>query len=162
MRKTPSYLKGLAETHGRALADVERLERLQKEVAERLAQAREELNASGILIKKFDARLDPSRIPPVHHWQGRYGKRGALAGAIERILQEAAPDEVLTTEIVIKLQLEFGLDFTTEKECRTWVKNSVLRRLKVLVENGMVERLHDSKSHTELVGRWRWAGGLRI
>lgn len=61
MRKTPSYLKGLAETHGRALADVQRLERLQVEVAERLARAREELNASDIHIKKFNARLDPSR-----------------------------------------------------------------------------------------------------
>lgn len=71
-------------------------------------------------------------------------------------MQEAAPDEVLTTEIAIKLQLEFGLDFATEEERRTWVKNSVLRRLKVLVENGVVERLHNSKSHTELVGRWRW------
>lgn len=156
MRKTPSYLKGLAETHGRALADVERLERLQVEVAERLARARNELNASGILIRKFDARLDPSRIQPIKHWQGRYGKRGALGSAIERILQEAAPEEVLTTEIVIKLQLEFGLDFATEKECWIWVKNSVLRKLKKLVEKGVVERLHDPRSHTERVGRWRW------
>lgn len=156
MRKTPSYLKGLAETHGRALADVERLERLQVEVAERLARARDELNASDILIRKFDARLDPSRIQPIKHWQGRYGKRGALTGAIVGILQEAAPEEVLTTEIVIKLQLEFGLDFATEKERWLWVKNSVLRKLKKLVEKGVVERLHDPRSHTELVGRWRW------
>lgn len=39
-----------------------------------------------------------------------YGKRGALTGAIVGILQEATSEEVLATEIVIKLQLEFGLD----------------------------------------------------
>ena len=48
MRKTPSYLKGLAETRARAFADVQRLRKLQVELAKNLADAEAEV-CSGLM-----------------------------------------------------------------------------------------------------------------
>ena len=78
MRKTPSYLKGLAETRARAAADILRYKQVIDEIMVSLAKAQAELEACDTLIKKFDDRLDPTQVEPINHWQGRYGKRGAL------------------------------------------------------------------------------------
>jgi len=76
MKKTPSYLKGLAETHARAVGDVVRLEKLFSEISAKLTESKANLAACDRLIRKFDARLNPTLIVPIHAWQGRYGKRG--------------------------------------------------------------------------------------
>ena len=78
MRKTPAYLKGLAETRGRLAGDVQRYQQVLAEVTASLVKAQTELNACDTLISKFDERLDPGLVQPIHAWQGRYGKRGAL------------------------------------------------------------------------------------
>lgn len=77
MRKTPSYLKGLAETRARAAGDVQRLQQIYQEIGRHLARAEKDMAACDCLIQNFDERLDPSLIEPIHAWQGRYGKRGA-------------------------------------------------------------------------------------
>jgi hypothetical protein len=63
MKKTPSYLKGLAETRARLAGDIERYERVSNEIAEKLVLARRELEACDLLIRRFDGRLDPNKIP---------------------------------------------------------------------------------------------------
>ena len=50
MRKTPSYLKGLAETRARAAAEVIRYTALATEVQQRLAEAQAALNSCDLLI----------------------------------------------------------------------------------------------------------------
>lgn len=82
MRKTPSYLKGLAETRARvagdlqryekqhpqlevklkaAEADLDRCQRLYSGVCRGLAEAKADLESCDRLIRKFDDRLDPSQ-----------------------------------------------------------------------------------------------------
>ena len=154
MRKTPSYLKGLAETRARAARDVQCYQQLVDEPQTRLAQAQAELAACDTLIRKFDDRLDPDLIDPVNHWQGRYGKRGALKAAVLKVLQAHAPEEVTTTMIGLAVQAEFRLVFYLPVEREAWLANSVRNCLKKLVKEGLVEACHD-QSNTGFVGSWR-------
>ncbi|AUN95852.1 hypothetical protein [Pseudazoarcus pumilus] len=162
MRKTPSYLKGLAETRARVAADVARLERLIAGASEQLNASRQELEACDTLIRKFDARLDPSLIQSVRGWQGRYGKRGALSEAILDYLRDCAPDAVSTPELALHLQHRFSLDFVHPKELQAWKCNTLLRRLKDFMALGLVERLHEvSDGRANKVGYWRLVGNVQ-
>lgn len=71
MRKTPSYLKGLAETRARVAGDVPRYQKIHDDVWQRLAEAKAELDACDRLIRKFDKRLVREQIEPIQAWQGR-------------------------------------------------------------------------------------------
>jgi hypothetical protein len=156
MRKTPSYLKGLAETRARVAAEVLRYRKLQDEIGVALATAQAELDACDRLIRKFDERLNPDLIEPIKAWKGRYGARGNLRQALLDILKEKAPSALSTVELGIELQLRLELDFITSQERGKWLQNSVTRRLRVLVLEGLAERLHDLNINT--FGYWRWKG----
>ena len=173
MRKTPSYLKGLAETRARvagdlqryekqhpqlevklkaAKADLERCQRLYTGVCRGLAEAKADLESCDRLIHKFDDRLDPEQIVPIQAWKGRYGKRGGLKEMMSQFLKDLAPVATSTPELAQAFVAEFHLEFATVKELKAWTHNSVGRSLKGLVMEGLVERLHDPKN---LLGRCR-------
>lgn len=156
MRKTPSYLKGLAETRARVAAEVQRYQKLQEEIGQVLDTAQAELDACDRLIRKFDERLNPELIQPIKAWKGRYGARGRLREAILDILRKRAPSAVSTAELGIELQMELQLDFVSVKERIAWLQNSATRRLRMLTSEGLVERLHDPNRNT--FGYWRLAG----
>lgn len=160
MRNTPSYLKGLAESRARAARDVQCYQQLVDEPQTRLAQAQAELAACDTLIRKFDDRLDPDLIDPVNHWQGRYGKRGALRDAILKVLQAHAPEEVTTTMIGLAVQAEFRLVFYLPVEREAWIANSVRNCLKKLVMAGFHQAFLD-QSNTGFVGSWRLQGSTQ-
>jgi hypothetical protein len=156
MRKTPAYLKGLAETRARSAGDAVRFRKLYEEIGQKLEEAQAEQAACDRLIQKYDSRLEPERIPNINGWQGGYGKRGALRASILHHVEAAWPDEITTIEQCWKLQVEFQLDYTG-KERRDWMHNSVYTRLRYLVKDGDLERCHtQSKGPTSEVGRWRW------
>lgn len=157
MRKTPSYLKGLAETRARAAGDVERFSEIRDDVMKRLAAAQSVLASCDRLIEKYDTRLDPNLIKPIHAWQGRYGKRGALRTYIHRVIQEAWPEEITTAEVAWSVQIEFQIHFDTWQQKKHWKDKSVLNTIHSLLKEGVVERLHDAeRPPTGEVGRWRW------
>ena len=156
IRNTPSYLKGLAETRARADADVLRLQKIHDEIVEKLAEATAERNSCDCLIRKFDERLDPTRIKPIRAWKNRYGPRGELALTIYELLQAAWPEAITTLEVAWAVQQKFKIDFLTKEERTAWLKNSVRRKLNFLVDRGVVERLHVLKDGaTKELGRWR-------
>lgn len=153
MRKTPSYLKGLAETRARAAADVLRYKQILDEVTASLARAQAELASCDTLIRKFDARLDPQQIDPVAGWQGRYGKRGALREAVLALLREYAPNPVSTSEVGLKMQLKFNIAFDHPRERKQWMSNSVAGCLKILAKDGLVEQCPEMSGASN-VGYW--------
>ena len=139
MRKTPSYLKGLAETRARAAGDVLRLQQILDQVKESLDKAQAEVDACDVLIKKFDDRLEPTEIEPVNHWEGRYGRRGALKEAVLQLLRDRAPGVVTTTEIGWQMQLKFDIGFLHWKDRKRWMTNSIGNCLKTLAGEGVIE-----------------------
>jgi hypothetical protein len=157
MQRTPSYLKGLAETRARAAGDVQRLKELHSEITRQLATAEAEVASCDLLIRKFDKQLDPTKIPPIRAWKGHYGKRGALREAVLRELEAAWPRSVSTTELAAKIQLEFKLDFTTWRERDQWCDQSVRNLLRKSVKDGVLERDEPAISAAgRTVNRWRW------
>lgn len=156
MKKTPSYLKGLAETRARLAGDIERYERVSGEIAEKLVLARRELEACDLLIRRFDGRVDPNKIPLISRWRHHPGKRGQFRGTVIEILQASAPNPVTTAEMSWELQLRFGLTFDTAEDYREWHRGSVARELRRLVAENLIERLHDPLLAAAEVGRWRW------
>lgn len=156
MQKVLSYLKGLAETRARVDAECDRLERLHTEIGQRLAEATAECDACDRLIKKYDGRLDPTKIAPIRAWQGRYGKRGALKQAILEVVSMNFPSEVSTSEIAWAIQLRFDIGFETPDERAHWLHHSVGGALRILANNGFVKPIHDQSlvGGTGRTGRW--------
>lgn len=178
MRKTPSYLKGLAETRARAAgdlkrhtqlkaeldvllpeleADLNRYRKMHERVCRNLDSAKSDLASCDRLIRKFDGRLDPEEIEPICAHKGKYGGWGRLRQSIQALLKECSPESVTTLQIAMTLEIELELDFATPAERRAWVHNSIGNSLKKMVGEGVVERLHDPSVPTSQVGRWRWA-----
>ena len=137
MRNTPSSLKWLAEQRARLSADVTRLEKLETELAQRLAQAKDSLGAIDKCIRLHTPGVDPSVITPVSATKGKYGKHGALRASIEKALASASPDAIATDELALFLVLELGLDFTSgaSPERARWVKNSLSPTLRAMVDD---------------------------
>lgn len=153
VKKVPSYLKGLAETRARAAGELERLHSIANDVAARLAEAKANVASCDRLIRLFDERLDPTKIPSIHGHRRIPG--GKLKDVIIEILKARAPHEMTTNEVCWDLQLRYSLDFETAKQRLDWKHGSIGRALKHLVKDGIVERLHDPMSPTAEDGRWR-------
>lgn len=156
MQKTPSYLKGLAETRARAAGEVERYSALLNELQTRLDISRADLDSCDRLIQRFDIRLDPTQIRPIHAWQGRYGKRGALKAAILNACKDVYPNTISSTEIFIRVELELGLEFISWRERKHWRKNSVCNALRGFAAKNLLQRMHDPHEKTGTTGYWRW------
>jgi len=154
MRRTPSYLKGLAETRARLAGDIERYERQRRQLQELADKARTELAACDLLIRRFDPRLNPGLIESVRGHNPRYGTRGKLRAGILRCVEKSYPSEITTPEIGLMLQVAFELDFATWQETEEWIANSVRPQLRKLVKEGLIERLHEACADAG-VGRWR-------
>lgn len=115
MRKTHSYLKGLAETRARADGDAQRLQQVLKEVKRKLAEATANPDSCDLLIRKFDGRLDPSQIAPIRATKGKYGKHGGLIGATGDIIRESWPEAVSSGVIAVALEGLLDLTFSSHK-----------------------------------------------
>lgn len=159
MRKTPSYLKGLAETRARAAGEVMRYEQIAADVNDLLCKARDALAACDILIVRFDARLSPEDIEPIRPRKFYGGKRGQLRTTVTEILKREAPGTVTTTQIGIEIQIRFLLTFETPAARTAWQCNSIGRLLRKLFKQELVDRLHDPAALTEDGARWRWKSG---
>jgi len=156
MKKTPSYLLGLAETRARAAGDLLRYEKIAQDVAVLIENARQAVTAADLLIRRLDSRLDPSDIEPIRAPKYFGGMRGKLKETVIEILKREAPGSVTTTEVAIELQIRFQLTFETAALRSRWQGNSVSRLLRVLYENKLLDRLHDPHALTGDGARWRW------
>lgn len=156
MNRTPSALKWLAETRARTAHDLAESERVHAAVVARTTRLREELAALDRTLTVYDPCIEPARVQAVHGHRPDYGQRGALTVAIGRILQAQAPHYVSTELLLVMLCAEFGLEFATPQELSRWRKNVVARRLRHMLDQGLVEREQDPSVWTVEFGRWRW------
>lgn len=158
VKKVASYLKGLAETRARAVGDVEHYRKLLDSIGRKLGEAQSVLDSCDFLIKKYDSRLDPTKIDPIRGWKGRYGKRGALRKAVAEFVQAAAPEPVSTLDVSLFIQQTFHLEFATPTHARDWKDDSLLRVLNFWIQKGLIERLHAERK----LGSWRWIGAKNL
>jgi hypothetical protein len=159
MKKTPSYLKGLAETRARAAGEVARYEKIASDISDLLQKARDALAACDLLIVRFDARLTPADIQPIRPPKFYGGKRGQLRNTVTDILQREAPGTVTTSQIGVEIQIRFLLTFDTPAARTIWQCNSIGRLMRKMFNQGLVDRLHDPAALTEDGARWRWRSG---
>ena len=153
-KKRSSHLRELTETRANAAGEIRHYERILAEVQELLAIARSDLAACDRLIRKYDVRLDPTRIKPVRA-RTQYGGSGRLRKAIVQVLREVYPGNLTTSQIAIEIQLQFGIEFATPFERKRWFDNSLTRALRAMLRDGIVERLHNPRVNTGEAGRWR-------
>lgn len=157
MKNTPSALKWLAEKRARTAHDLAESERVQEAVLARTARLRAELAALDRTLTIYDPGIRPEHVQPVNGHKPNYGMRGNLTSAIARILQEQAPHYVSTELLLVLLCAEFNLQFETPQELSRWRKNVVARRLRHMLDQGLVEREQDPDVWTGEFGRWRTA-----
>ena len=156
MVKVPSYLKGLVETRARADAYVQRLEAVIREAEERLAKAMTERDACDTLIAAYSPNLDPNSIEPIRAWRGRYGKRGERVQALRDFVRAAYPEAVSTVEVTWHLALKFEMDFATAEAREGWKKMAVRNPLRLMAEQGEIERLDLEGLEGRMTSSWRW------
>lgn len=106
-KELPRISRAWPRTRARAAGDVQRLEQLHAEITAQLEAARAEVTSCGLLIRKFDRQLDPTKIPAIQAWRRHYGKRGEFRAAILRMLEASWPESVSTLELAAQLQLDF-------------------------------------------------------
>jgi len=157
MKKTPSALKWLAETRARTAHDLAESERIQEAVLARTKKLREELASLDRTLTIYDPSLQPDQVQAVQGHRPSYGQRGNLTAAIARILQAQSPHYVSTELLLVLLCAEFNLQFETPQELSRWRKNVVARRLRHMLDQGLVEREQDPGVWTVEFGRWRWS-----
>ena len=134
-------------------------ERVQQAVVERTNKLREELAALDRTLTVYDSNLCPASVQPVRGHRPAYGQRGGLTAAIARVLQAQSPHYVSTDLLLLILCAEFNLEFETPRELSRWRKNVVARRLRHMLDSGVVEREQDPTIWTVEHGRWRWLAG---
>jgi hypothetical protein len=156
-KKVRSYLKGLAENRARAAGDILRFEEMATEIAERLAEARSDLESCDRLIKKYDPRLQPQLIGPIRVWPHHKGKRGAPREKLLEIIKQKAPKEVTLTEISCAIEMSWELTFLTAKDRLDWQRDAIGRALRTLATTGHIVALHSKRGglNATEIARWR-------
>jgi hypothetical protein len=155
VRKTPPYLKALAENRARAAGEVRRSEQVVERAVGRLEIARAYLAKIDGEIRMAERRLNPDDIKP--NSGRRLYRRGELKTAVTEVLKSRAPDTMTTFELAQELEERFHIEFLTYSDQITWRKNSIGGRLRKLCSRGLIERLHNTANAE--VGRWRWKSG---
>ncbi len=140
MPRFSPYTKGLSVALADALGEVRRIEREARLLDEDLIRARAAVTACESLLNRAAMHELASECAPVQSWQGRYGKRGALSGAVMRLIEAAHPEGVSTGELLRKLIPIFGLTFATAAGQNRWRKNSVRTALRALERAGKVRK----------------------
>lgn len=151
---TPSGLKWvgneLAAVSGELQCVQEEIDRLAVRKA-RLEGVRDSLSPVGALLGVAELH---NLVPPVRVHKA-YGGRGFLVDWVKDVLRAAAPRCFDTRTLVLLAEERFNLTFQTYVERDQFRKNSLGRALRLLLAQGLVERLHDPKK-APAPGVWRW------
>lgn len=158
MKNTPSALKWLAEKRARIAFDLQTKKQIIERLEKQVADLEVDLAALDRSITIYDSRIDPQGIEPINGWKGTYGKRGALKDAVGAFIREVAPHVISTSDLEVKVCLEFGIAFATQEERSRWRKGGFFSALKILNKEGLIERDDSHFEKTGQFGHWRWRG----
>jgi hypothetical protein len=155
VKKTPPYLKHLAESRARAAGEVSRRLEIVQDAVASLGVSQGALDELDLRIRTFEARLNPADIAPIRAHKLYPGSRGLLKKTVSKIIEPTAPGVITTSEIAKEIHERFQLEFSSADARGHWRNNSIGRLLRTLCKEGLVERLHVPKAEG-VAGRWRW------
>jgi hypothetical protein len=110
----------------------------------------------GVLDAEITRQLpvDPEDIRSIRRKPRSGSKHGAIVRTIVRILANSLTP-VRTPDIVLVLVDELGWPYSTKEE-REIARRKVVQPLRLMVQKGVVVRLHDTTKNK--VGIWSWVG----
>jgi hypothetical protein len=128
-----------------------------------LEDAETECIRAQAVLKKIDEKLGnyPSIKPTLIRSIEAHPRRvelthGAFTRELIRFLRTAR--RPVSTSEVIEYQLRvFDLEEGSTGEERKWFRNKTSKRLRVMSDKGVIQRLHERK--TTKLGLWLWIGG---
>lgn len=115
-----------------------------------------ELGSMDQVVRMYDEGINPSAIEPINGWQGNYGKRGALREFLVETLRSRAPEYISTSELELLTVTQFSLVFEHPALRKHWYDGSFRGTIKVLANQGIIERSHNADTYTREIGSWRW------
>lgn len=155
VKKTPSALKWLAEKRARIAHQLEQAQRIAEEHAKRIESLELDLESLDRSIRLYDSNIDPGVIGPVNGWKGRYGNRGGLRETVLELLQERSPHWVPTEAIEVRVSTKFSISLPTPQARKRWYTNSLLRALRRLRDDELVEDTSDPEGRGSDARKWR-------
>ena len=182
MKKIPSALKWLAEKRARVAGELESCVQVKATLVtdfdtlrlklctteEMLAAATrksvrlaEELDALDKTMVIYDPAIKPGDIKPIHEWRGSYGKRGRLRQFLIETFQSRAPEFVTTSEMAMLVIMNFAMVFDSAESRRLWLNGSLRGALKLLANQGFLERDPNCETKSGVPMGWRWKGAVQ-
>jgi hypothetical protein len=154
MAKTLTYLKELAVNRATLAGELECYQDLLGEIAEKARLATQKMAACDLMIRKYDARLEPKQIPARRILSDKV-KAPDLRRSIVAILGESACLGMTADELAWRLQMSLGLTFEAPAKHARWRYQLVAEHLTRLVAEGIVEEASGATASTQDDGRWR-------
>jgi hypothetical protein len=102
------------------------------------------------------ARARPDAARAIRRHQSKYGKRGALKEFVVKVLQQVDAG-ITSRELVQSARTCFGLEFVSEAEFNSYLRNRIRCQLQQLREQGLVETSSNSGAGAV---RYVWKRGL--
>jgi hypothetical protein len=155
--QTPPAIRWLANELASTKGELERVDRELAFLKARRKQLLGVLKALSSVSEQMSVAQLPVVVPVVKAHNARYGGRGQFRAWLKQALQAAAPQALDTLNLTTMAVKAFGLSFETEQARRRFVRNTLGRALRAMLDEGEVERLHDYRGMAYKAGVWRWA-----
>jgi hypothetical protein len=94
--------------------------------------------ALDVVIGLTEARARPDAAGAIRRHQSKYGKRGALKEFVVKVLQQVGA-RMTSRESGQSAGTYFGLEFVSEAEFNSYLRNTIRCQLQQLMEQGLVE-----------------------
>ncbi|MBX9872424.1 MAG: hypothetical protein K2X75_10535 [Burkholderiaceae bacterium] len=155
---TPPAIKWLANEIAVMKGELDRIDAEVAHLAGRRAQVQAVLNALENVSAQVAVPNLSDVVPIVNAHNARYGGRGQFRAWLKASLQAVAPAPLDTATLASMADLAFGLAFETKQARARFIRNTLSRALRAMLDAGEVERLHDYRGMAYRAGIWRWKG----
>lgn len=134
----------------RVKGQLDRLRRMEGTLPEKIKTAEAELASLDAVIPLHEVKIDPMVIVGRQPHRPRAAPHGSLTKFLLQRLRKAAGKPIYTSELALQFAREHAVDFTVLTQAE--LMDRVSKRLRVLTDQGMVRRHHDTAT-TDL-GSW--------
>jgi hypothetical protein len=136
--RTPPELKWLLVERATLAGDLANLKARQSLLEAEVVRVQSTFQALEVVIGLTEARARANAAGAIRRHRSKYGKRGALKEFVVKVLQQV--DAGMTArELGQSAGTYFGLEFVSETEFNSYLRNTIRCQLQQLMEQGLVE-----------------------